>query len=207
MKFPEGFRHLPGYLDAKAQQRMLCQIQGVIAAAPCFTPTMPRSGTPFSVRMTNCGPLGWVSCKELGYRYQACHPETGRPWPPLPPTFVAVWKDITGCSYLPEAALVNWYAPGAKLGLHVDADEKEMSAPVVSISLGDDAWFRVGGPTRRHPTTRLLLHSGDVVVLGGAARLAYHGIDRIIPATSHLLDEPGRINITLRRVTRPSEGD
>jgi alkylated DNA repair protein (DNA oxidative demethylase) len=199
---PQGFECLPGRLDPAAQARLLAEIRDVIRQAPLFLPTMPRTGRPFSVRMTNCGTLGWVSDRLGGYRYQAHHPETGRPWPVMPPALLALWAEVGGGAAEPEACLVNYYAPDAKMGTHRDEDEEDMSAPVVSLSLGDDAVFHVGGHARGDPKHRLILRSGDVVVLGGAARLAYHGVDRIIARTSKLLDEGGRFNLTLRRVRR-----
>lgn len=199
MSAPSGFRHIAGALDRKAQENLCLEIAEVLRSAPLYTPTMPRSGKPFSVRMTNCGPLGWVSDKS-GYRYQQAQPVSGNPWPPMPEQLLGLWQEFTGFAAPPEACLVNWYGPKAKLGLHVDADEAETQAPVLSLSLGDDAWFRIGGLQRRDPTERILLKSGDIVVLGGEARLAYHGIDRIQPGTSDLLAEHGRFNLTLRRV-------
>jgi alkylated DNA repair protein (DNA oxidative demethylase) len=161
---------------------------------------MPKSGRPFSVRMSNCGPLGWVS-DESGYRYQASHPETGRPWPPIPPALMALWSALARFRDPPEACLINFYGAHAKMGLHQDRDELEFNAPVISISLGDSCLFRVGGRKRGDPTRSFRLSSGDVLVLGGASRLAFHGVDRIYPGTSSLLPEGGRINLTLRRVT------
>ena len=201
---PAGFRHLVGYLSAQQQTRLLEEIQAVIVAAPLFVPTMPRTGKPFSVRMTNCGSLGWVSDKSGGYRYQATHPATGNAWPALPGRVLALWNEVTAYPRLPQACLVNYYAPGAKMGSHRDGDEEDRSAPVVSISLGDHATFHIGGLKRTDPKRRLLLESGDVVVLGGAARMAYHGIDRIHSGTCGLLEEGGRLNLTLRRVTEPA---
>ncbi len=197
-----GFRQFDQYFDRAAQLRLLAAARSVISEAPLYVPTMPKSGKEFSVRMTNCGPLGWVSSKDGGYRYQRSHPETGRAWPEIPSEFIKLWKDVGDYPDPPEACLINWYGPKAKLGLHVDADEEDTQAPVISVSLGDNAWFRVGGLKRNHPTQRHLLRSGDVVVLGGQARLAYHGIDRILPGTSDLIDQPGRFNFTLRRVSR-----
>jgi alkylated DNA repair protein (DNA oxidative demethylase) len=201
---PHGFRHLPGYLDGAAQLALLAAVRAIVAEAPLYTPAMPGSGRPLSVRMTNCGPLGWVTDKTGGYRYQALHPETGRPWPPIPPMLSDLWTGLTGLDEPAEACLVNYYVAEAKLGLHRDQDEDEPRAPVVSVSLGDEAWFRLGGPSRKDPTTRLKLRSGDVVVLGGEARMAFHGVDRILAGSSRLLSEGGRINLTLRRVTRLS---
>ena len=156
-----------------------------------------------SVRMTNCGPLGWVTDKERGYRYQATHPLTGRPWPPIPQILLDLWDEAARYKAPPEACLVNYYAGGAKMGLHQDKDEEDFAAPVLSVSLGDTGVFRVGGRSRKDPTRMVELKSGDVVVLGGEDRLAFHGIDRILGGTSDLLPEGGRLNLTLRRVTRP----
>jgi alkylated DNA repair protein (DNA oxidative demethylase) len=199
----DGFRHLPGYLDADRQQRLLSQIRNVLEEAPLYIPAMPRTGKPFSVRMSNCGPLGWVSDKAGGYRYQGCHPATGRPWPPMPAVLLEVWREVADYPFPPEACLLNYYAGRARMGSHRDADEADARAPVVSVSLGDDATFHIGGLERSSPKRRIVLRSGDVVVLGGASRMAYHGIDRIHSATSSLLPEGGRINLTMRRVTLP----
>jgi len=153
--------------------------------------------------MTNCGPLGWVSDQDRGYRYQAAHPETGRPWPSIPPRLLDLWRDVAETPNPPQACLVNFYDRRARMGLHQDRDEEDLSAPVVSISLGDSCIFRYGGTRRGDPTKRLTLHSGDIVVLGGGARLCFHGVDKILGGTSPLLPGGGRINLTLRRVTRP----
>lgn len=197
----DGFKHLPGALDGPAQCRLLEAVRAVVAAAPLYVPTMPKSGKAMSVRMTNCGPLGWVTDKVGGYRYQPMHPETGAPWPPIPALLLDLWSAHADFPAPPEACLVNYYESSARMGSHRDADEAELSAPVLSVSLGDDAVFHVGGLQRRDAKRRLTLRSGDVVVLGGQARLAYHGIDRIRAGTSTLLAEGGRLNLTLRRVT------
>jgi alkylated DNA repair protein (DNA oxidative demethylase) len=197
---PRGFCHLPGYLDPAAQGALLGEIRAIILAAPLFVPTMPRTGRPFSVRMSNCGTLGWVSDRQGGYRYQPTHPVTGRPWPAMPQALLNIWDATAAYPLRPEACLVNYYGGGAKMGSHRDEDEEDMAAPVVSISLGDDASFHVGGQLRSSSKQRLMLRSGDVVVLAGAARSAYHGIDRVMPGTSQLLAEGGRFNLTLRRV-------
>jgi len=195
--------HFPAKFDAPAQRRLLGELRRIIAEAPLFVPTMPRSGKEMSVRMTNCGPLGWVTDKERGYRYQATHPVTGKPWPNMPRVLLDLWNEVARYPAPPEACLVNYYAASAKMGLHQDKDEADFSAPVVSVSLGDTGIFRVGGTTRKGPIRALELKSGDVVVLGGEDRLAYHGIDRILPGSSDLLAEGGRFNLTLRRVTKP----
>jgi alkylated DNA repair protein (DNA oxidative demethylase) len=200
MTAPSGFRHLAGYFSPSQQAALLAELRAVIAAAPLFVPRMPRSGKPFSVRMSNCGTLGWVSDKDGGYRYQAAHPETGRPWPVMPQRLLNLWNALANYGYDPEACLINYYSAGTKMGSHRDADEADFKAPVLSVSLGDDAVFHVGGRERSDAKQRLLVKSGDVVVLGGEARLAYHGIDRVLPGTSSLLAEGGRLNLTLRRV-------
>jgi DNA oxidative demethylase len=196
-----GFIHSPGALDAAAQAKLLEHVNAILAVAPYFTPRMPRTGKPFSVRMTNCGWLGWVSDREGGYRYQHTHPETEQPWPPIPDVLMGLWEKHTKFPAPPEACLINYYGPGAKMGSHRDADENEPRAPVLSVSLGDDAVFHVGGPKRGDPKSRVVLKSGDVAVLGGQSRFAYHGIDKVVPGTSTLLAGGGRINFTLRRVT------
>ncbi len=199
----EGAWHFPGFFDRAAQEELLTQLRAAVAVAPLFTPAMPRTGKPFSVRMTNLGRLGWVSDRERGYRYQPTHPVTGQPWPALPDMLLALWRAVAGYPHPPEACLVNFYAATAKMGLHQDRDEAALEAPVVSVSLGDAALFRIGGPQRGGKTQSVKLESGDVFVFGGPARLSYHGIDRLYPGTSTLLKDGGRINLTLRRVTRP----
>ncbi len=199
---PKGIRHIPGHLDRDAQKALVEQIRQVVAEAPLFQPVMPRTGKPLSVRMTNCGPLGWVADK-AGYRYQPTHPVTGTPWPAMPPALTALWQDLSAYAHPPQACLVNFYEENARMGLHQDRDEADLAAPVVSVSLGDDCLFRVGETTRGGRTTSIRLKSGDVVVLGGEGRLCFHGVDKIYPATSVLLKKGGRINLTLRRVTRP----
>ena len=179
---------------------MLADVREVVRSAPLFTPAMPRTGKPFSVRMTNCGMLGWVSDRHNGYRYQPNHPQTGEPWPPMPPTILRVWNELVGGAPLPEACLINFYAATARMGLHQDADEQALGIPVVSLSLGDDCLFRFGGQERTSPTKSIRLRSGDAVIIGGPSRLCFHGVDRIYPGTSTLLAADGRINLTLRRV-------
>lgn len=198
-----GFRLVPAYLDPSAQNALLAELSSVFAAAPLYTPRMPKSGKPLSVRMTNCGPLGWVT-DEAGYRYQPLHPQTGNPWPAIPAMVIDAWKALACYPHPPEACLINYYGPAAKMGLHQDRDEHDLDAPVVSLSLGDTCLFRIGGAKRSDPTRTLRLASGDAVVLGGKARLAFHGVDRIMPGTSTLLPQGGRINLTLRRVTLPA---
>ena len=197
-----SLEYLPAKLGAERQLALLGELRAIMEEAPLFTPTMPRSGKAMSVRMTNCGPLGWVTDKERGYRYQATHPVTGRPWPAMPQMLLDLWDEVARYQAPPEACLVNYYDGDAKMGLHQDKDEEDFAAPVLSVSLGDTAIFRAGGSSRRDPTQKFELKSGDVVVLGGEDRLAFHGIDRVLAGTSDLLPEGGRINLTLRRVTK-----
>ncbi len=206
---PSGFRFLPGYFDRAAQTALIEAVMAATQDAPFWRPTMPRTGQPLSVKMTNFGPLGWVTDKAKGYRYEPAHPETGTAWPDLPPALLDLWTAVADYPAPPEACLVNWYGPDSKMGLHVDWDEEATDAAVVSVSLGDKARFRIGGPERKGRTSSLVLSSGDVVVLGGAARRCYHGVDRIYPGTSTLLPPDafsggGRINLTMRRVTIPA---
>jgi DNA oxidative demethylase len=197
---PEGFFYSPGALDRTAQAEMAAEVLAALEAAPLFTPVTP-GGKPFSVRMSNLGPLGWVSDR-AGYRYQPAHPLTGRPWPPIPPSVLSVWRAYSGVEAEPDACLVNLYGPGARMGLHQDRDEADFGFPVVSISLGDAAIFRLG-PAEGGRTSTLRLVSGDVCVLSGPARLARHGIDRVLAGSSTLLPGGGRLNLTLRRA-RPA---
>jgi alkylated DNA repair protein (DNA oxidative demethylase) len=195
-----GAVHYPAYLDRVAQEALRDDLREIVRAAPLFQPRMPRTGKAFSVRMTNCGPLGWVSDID-GYRYQPQHPDTGAPWPDIPWIAQRAWAELATGAPPPQACLVNFYDATARMGLHQDRDEQDFSAPVLSLSLGDTCLFRIGGTERGAPTRSFRLNSGDALVLGGPSRLALHGVDRIMAATSTLLSPGGRINLTLRRVT------
>jgi DNA oxidative demethylase len=196
----EGFRFLPEYFPPAAQKALATEILSILETNPLYRGSMPRTGKPMSVRNTNLGPLGWVSDIK-GYRYQPTHPATGDAWTPIPQALLDLWNDVSDYSAPPQACLVNWYEADSRLGLHIDADETARDAPVVSVSLGSRALFRLGGLERSSPTSSMRLASGDVVVLGGASRHAYHGVDRIYPDSSTLIPGGGRINLTLRRVT------
>ena len=186
-----------GYLDLAAQRELVEAVQDVARQAPFFRPQTPY-GKPMSVRITAAGKYGWFSDRS-GYRYVPNHPD-GQPWPPIPAPVLRIWDALTGLERRPECCLINHYDGQAKLGMHRDADEADFAWPVVSVSLGDDALFRMGNPTRGGKTQSVWLRSGDVVVMGGAARLTYHGVDRIRPGSSPLLPDGGRINLTLRVV-------
>jgi alkylated DNA repair protein (DNA oxidative demethylase) len=192
----EGFRFWPGALSASGQATLLAEVLVAVEQAPLYRPVTP-GGRPFSVEMTNLGPLGWVSDR-AGYRYQPNHPETGAPWPPIPGALLALWSDLTGRPDPPDACLVNLYRAEARMGLHQDRDERDLLEPVLSVSLGDTAVFRIGA-AEGGPTRTVRLASGDVCALTGPARLARHGIDRVIAGSSTLVPGGGRINLTLRR--------
>jgi DNA oxidative demethylase len=202
LALPEGIKHFPGFLDSAAQLALVEGIHAIVAEAPLFTPQMPKTGKEMSVRMTNCGALGWVTDKDRGYRYQTVHPVTGRHWPAIPPQLVTLWEKLAAYPHPAEACLVNFYGQDAKMGLHQDRDEKDLDAPVLSVSLGDACLFRVGGMKRGDKTVSFRLETGDIVLIGGKSRLAFHGVDRIYPDSSALLKHGGRINLTMRRVTR-----
>jgi alkylated DNA repair protein (DNA oxidative demethylase) len=187
-----------GYFPPPAQKALLQDVQTRLVEAPLYRPVMPKSGKPFSVTESNFGRLGWVSDK-AGYRYQPLHPVTGMAWPAIPPALLALWHELAS-SPPPDCCLINFYAEGAKMGLHQDRDEKDISAPVIGVSLGDDAVFRIGGTVRGGATQSLRLVSGDVLLFGGAARLAWHGIDRVVAGSSRLLPGGGRLSLTLRKV-------
>ena len=141
----DGFRLWPGLLDRAAQERLRDAVFARLKAGPLYIPRMPKSGVPMRVRMTNFGALGWVTDKEQGYRYQAMHPDTGKPWPDIPEEILALWEKLSGYAAAPEACLVNLYEGDARMGLHVDSDEDAWDAPVLSISLGDTT-FEQGWP-------------------------------------------------------------
>lgn len=200
-----GIKYWPGYLARGAQETLLEAVRAVVREAPLYQPEMPRTGKKMSVRMTNCGELGWVTDKDGGYRYQSRHPVTGRPWPSIPDSLRRIWDELAGYPAPPEACLINFYDENAKMGLHQDRDEEDFAAPVLSLSLGDDCRFRYGGTARGGATRSIRLKSGDALLLAGEARLAFHGVDRIYPETADLLSRPGRVNLTLRRVTPPRD--
>ena len=184
-------------IEPAAQREMLDDLKAVIAAAPLFRPVTPR-GKPMSVRMTSAGRVGWVSDRR-GYRYEERHPDGGK-WPLIPDSVLSVWQGLSGTDRTPDYCLINFYGEGTRMGLHQDRDEQDFSQPVLSISLGDEALFRMGNVERGGATRSVWLRSGDVVVMGGEARLRHHGIDRIRFGSSPLLPNGGRINLTLRVV-------
>lgn len=192
-----GFKIHKTYLDPAAQAETVSVLRDVLKEAPLYRPDTPY-GKPMRVRMSSAGRLGWFSDRR-GYRYVPCHPN-GKPWPSIPNGILSIWRDLVSPDRMPDCCLINYYDENARMGLHQDKDETDFSWPVLSISLGDDALFRMGNLTRGGKTESLWLTSGDVVVMGGDARLTYHGIDRIRFGSSSLLPKGGRINLTLRVV-------
>jgi len=192
-----GFRLLPGALDLPAQRALLDEVMARVQATP-FVRQMTPGGKPMSVAMTSFGALGWTTDRS-GYRYEPRHPATGAPWPDIPAALLDLWATLAHPSTPPDACLVNFYDAQARMSLHQDRDEADFGFPVLSVSLGDTAVFRVGGLKRADPTRSVRLASGDVCLLAGEARLIHHGVDRILPGSSRLIPGGGRINLTLRR--------
>ncbi|WP_299348989.1 alpha-ketoglutarate-dependent dioxygenase AlkB [uncultured Shimia sp.] len=192
-----GFKVYQGLVDSQSQEVLVSNLREVAKAAPFFHPVTP-SGKSMSVRMTSAGRLGWVT-DQSGYRYQATHPD-GAGWPAIPDIARDIWARVSGVTREPDCCLINYYDETARMGMHQDKGEGSFDWPVVSISLGDEALFRMGNVARGGKTESLWLRSGDVVVMGGEARLAHHGVDRIRFGSSRLLPKWGRINLTLRVV-------
>ena len=192
-----GFELHSGALDAQTQAALVAEVLAAAEIAPFYAPVTPWD-KPMSAQQTSLGPLGWITDAK-GYRYEPHHPVTGEPWPAMPPRLLELWRRYADPDRPPDSCLVNLYRDDAKMGLHQDSDEAFLNAPVLGISLGDTAVFRLGGPARKDPTLTFKLHSGDVNVLAGASRRAYHGVDRILPGSSQLVPGGGRINLTLRR--------
>ncbi len=192
-----GFKIYKDFLSQEAQEGIVHALRGVQSAAPLFSPMTPY-GKPMSVRMTSAGKYGWISDKN-GYRYALQHPN-GTVWPDIPDPVMNIWQRLVDPHKRPECCLINYYQEGARMGMHQDRDEADFDWPVLSVSLGDEGLFRIGNSTRGGKTDSIWLRSGDVVVMGGAARLCYHGIDRIRFGSSTLLQHGGRLNLTLRVV-------
>ena len=193
-----GVNFWDSWLSKSRQFQILKDLRAIVAKAPLFKPVIP-GGKKMSVRITSARDLGWVA-DSSGYRYEPKHPD-GINWPPIPQSVLEVWEILSGSSRKPDCCLLNFYQAGARMCMHQDLDEANLTEPVISISLGDDALFRIGSPTKGGKTDSILLRSGDVIRLGEEARLIYHGIDRINSGSSTLLKNGGRINLTLRVVT------
>lgn len=199
----KGFFLIKSRLNKAAQQEILAAARLVVKQAPLFRPAMPRSGQQFNYSMTNCGELGWVADIN-GYRYQKNHPVTQEPFPIMPNAIkelaIALASETGDANFYPESCLLNFYSKGAKLGLHQDNTEKNLLAPIISISLGDTGIFTLGGEQRRDKTKDYIIQSGDCIVMGGESRNYFHGFKGIVPNTSSLLKSGGRLNLTIRQV-------
>lgn len=186
----------------RADDAVLQAALAVIEASPPRKMVTP-GGKPMSVAMTNCGPLGWVTDRS-GYRYAPEDPSTGRPWPAMPGPMALLAAEAAEAAgfpgFAPEACLVNLYGTESHMGTHQDRDERDLDSPIVSVSFGLSARFRIGGTSRSGRTLSFVLDHGDVLVFGGPARLAYHGVDRVLPGRHPVLGDR-RINLTFRRVT------
>src|SRR6266436_8056486 len=195
----EGAVVLRGFARCEVAD-LLAAVQRVAAAAP-FRNMITPGGLRMSVAMTNCGRAGWVTDRR-GYRYEAVDPMTGRRWPPIPVSFRELARDAADAAgfvgFEPDACLVNRYEPGTRLSLHRDENERDLTAPIVSVSLGLPAVFLFGGMSRGDRPRRIPLENGDVVVWGGPARLTYHGVAPLADG-EHPLTGGCRINLTLRR--------
>jgi len=182
------------------EAELLAALRAVIALAP-FRNMVTPGGHTMSVAMTNCGAAGWVTDLS-GYRYARQDPVSGNPWPPMPAIFLSLVTRAAAIAgfedFLPDACLINRYAPGAKLSLHQDKNETDFTAPIVSVSLGLPAKFLFGGLRRNDRVTRLELRHGDVVVWGRTARLAYHGVD-VLKDGDHPATGRYRFNLTFRK--------
>lgn len=196
--FIRGVRIVSGALSVSQQQALVQDLRALIRQAPLFSPMTPY-GKPMSVQMTSAGRFGWYSDRS-GYRYRDKHPN-GTAWPSIPKAVLDLWQGLVSPDRAPDCCLINFFGENARMGMHQDRDEADFSWPVLSISLGDDALFRIGNTTRGGKTESIWLKSGDVAVIGGEARLVYHGVDKIRHGSSTLLAKGGRINLTCRVVT------
>ena len=198
---PEGLSLFSGVVDLPGQRRLFVALEEVLKAAPPIQ-NRTKGGGQTSAAMTNCGDVGWWSDAK-GYRYTAASPATGLPWPPIPKAFSELIQVVTAKSqwpdFRPDACLINWYGAGAKMGLHQDRDEADFFQPIVTVCLGDSADFMVGGFARSDKATALKVHSGDVLIMGGASRMRFHGIRKIYPGTSPLAEIVGRYSLTFRK--------
>jgi alkylated DNA repair protein (DNA oxidative demethylase) len=194
---PEGFQLHRGAVGPKDQARLAALVARAAQRAPFRRHAAPRGGM-MSVSQTSLGALGWVS-DARGYRYVPKDPLTGAPWPEIPMLLLELWRRLASAG-APDSCLINHYPDAtARLGLHRDRDEADLTAPVLSLSLGAPALFRIGGPRRGDPSETHVLRSGDAVVLSGPARSAFHGVDKIMPDGMALAPFPGRLNLTLRQ--------
>jgi alkylated DNA repair protein (DNA oxidative demethylase) len=201
VELPDGFSVLSIALGFDAQEQAYAAIGSVVASAP-FSQPRTKGGGQFSAELTNCGAAGWWS-DERGYRYETVDPRSGLPWPDMPSAFTEMLNSaLTGteaAGFEPDACLINHYAPGAKMGLHQDKDEADFSHPIVTVCLGASADFWIGGFKRADKPMIVPVHSGDVLIMGGASRMRYHGVRKVYAGTSPLAGLDGRISLTFRK--------
>ena len=188
-------------LDLSCQKALLAAVREVETTAPTAR-VLTKTGGYTSAAITNCGQAGWWSDAK-GYRYETMNPLTHQPWPALPDVFrKAVADAVRGTpwsGFTPDACLINFYEPGAKMGLHQDKDERDFSQPIVTVCLGDDAEFMIGGLKRNEKTDVIIVRSGDVLIMGGQSRLRFHGVRKIYPGTGSLPLVIGRYGLTFRK--------
>lgn len=199
-----GFIFFKNYLTNERQQEILKDLEILLEESPPFINIM-WNGQPFKVMNSNAGLYGWYSHPSFGYRYQTTHPETNLPWPKIPESILKIIKELTeSTGYLdfrPECCYINLYPKEGSLGPHRDESETNLTAPIISISLGDTAQFHLGGKERKDKSEKILIESGDCYIQGGESRMFYHSVKKILPGTSDLVSkEGGRINLTIRQV-------
>jgi alkylated DNA repair protein (DNA oxidative demethylase) len=201
----EGLHHVPGFLGEGEIEGLTEFARKVCTEAPLRRPTMP-DGTPLKLRLTNAGDFGWWSDSPLGYRYVMKHPTTGKAWPAIPAAIkMLAHRALAQCGLEPfeiENCLINHYAQGDSLGLHIDKTEDDKTAPIISLSIGADAEYLIGGREREDKTESFCVRSGDLVVQSGPSRMYFHGVKRIFPTMGNPLKDGGRLNFTMRKVTR-----
>jgi alkylated DNA repair protein (DNA oxidative demethylase) len=198
---PAGIWHRSGLLGPDIQAELARAVAEIAREAPFTHPRMKGKGM-FSAAITNAGDAGWWS-DERGYRYEPAQPGTARPWPKLPAVFVdTVARAVAGTpwpAFASDACLINFYGAGAKMGLHQDKDERDFSQPIVTVSLGDDADFLIGGAKRADPARAIRVRSGDVVIMGPPSRMLFHGVRRVLAGTSPIPGVAGRYSLTFRK--------
>jgi alkylated DNA repair protein (DNA oxidative demethylase) len=197
--FDAGALLLRGFANAE-EPALIAAIETIAAAAP-FRHLVTPGGHTMSVAMTNCGAAGWMSDRR-GYRYEPLDPLSGAAWPAMPPSFATLAARAAAAAgfnnFAPDVCLINRYVPGARMTLHIDHDERDFAAPIVSVSLGLPAIFLWGGNARTDKPRRVPVFSGDVIVWGGPSRRNYHGVLPLKPGT-HPTIGPRRLNLTFRR--------
>ena len=200
---PDGFTLRRGFVGAEEQAQLFAALAGVVAAAPPSQHRTKGGGT-FSAALTNCGQVGWWS-DTRGYRYVATSPLTGLVWPPIPGVFIEfiqrLMAETPWPDFAPDACLINYYTTGAKMGLHQDKDEADFAQPIITVCLGDAADFLVGGFARADKPVAFRVASGDVLVMGGASRMRFHGVRKVHTGTSPVAGLNGRYSLTFRKAT------